>query len=398
MSKKPFDGVRILDFTRVVAGPFAAHQFAVLGADVVKIESPQGDLLRRTDLAPEWSERGLAPAFMALSGNKRSLKIDMKRPEAIEIIKRLVVEADVVLENFRPGVMDRFGLGYEVLEALNPRLIYCAISGFGSQGPERTTASYDGKIQAMSGLMSITGDPSGGPMRAGFAIADLAAGLTAAFALSSALYQRTHTGRGQFVDVSMFESMLSLLSAQVAEYAVAGHHHGQAGNLSMTRIPTADRFACQGGYLVLAVLGDRAFASLMETIGRPDVLDDPRFATEADRMSHGPELKTVIEGALAGRDAEEWEKRLTEADVPCSAILTIAQATEHPQHEHRRFLQEVATPFGPVRLMNNGFELAHGSGSIDSPPPQLGEHSEQILLEAGYDVSEIAAFRQAEII
>lgn len=395
---KPFEGVRILDFTRVVAGPFATHQLSVLGADVVKIERPDGDDLRRSGLTREWSQRGLAPAFMAVSGNKRSIALDLKQPEAIDVIHRLVVDADVVCENFRPGVMRRFGLDHEALHKINPRLVYLSLSGFGSQGPEASKAAYDGKIQAMSGLMSITGEASSGPMRAGFAIADFTTGITAAFALASALYQRTHTGEGQFVDVSMFESMMSLLSAQVAEYTVLGHRHPQAGNLSMTRIPTADRFTCEDGYIVLAVLSDRQFASLMQAIGRADALEDPRFVDEDARFANPVQLKELIEDALSQRGAGEWEELLTAADVPCSAILSIAEAADHPQHAERAFLQDVVTPFGTVRLPGNAFELSHGTGSIDRSPPGLGEHTEEILAEAGYDSADISKLRDRGVI
>ena len=395
---RPFEGVRILDFTRVVAGPFATHQLSVLGADVVKVERPEGDDLRRSGLTREWSQRGLAPAFMAVSGNKRSITLDLKQPEAIDVIHRLVAGADVVCENFRPGVMQRFGLDHETLHEVNPRLIYLSLSGFGSQGTEAPKAAYDGKIQAMSGLMSITGEESSGPMRAGFAIADFTTGITAAFALASALYQRTHTGRGQFVDVSMFESMMSLLSAQLAEYTVLGHRHPQAGNLSMTRIPTADRFACKHGYIVLAVLSDRQFASLMHAIGRGDALDDERFADEDARFANPTQLKELIETALATREPGEWEQILTAADVPCSAILSIAEAAEHPQHAERGFLQHVETPFGTVRLPGNAFELAHGSGRIDRAPPGLGEHTDEVLAEAGFDTAEIAKLRDRGVI
>ena len=193
---KPFAGIRILDFTRYLAGPYGTYQLGLLGADVVKIESRDGDETRSQLISKEWADRKMPPGFLAVNGNKRSITLDLRKPEAVEIVKRLVATADVVWENFRPGVMDKLGLGYETLSALNPQLIYCAVSGFGHTGPEKTTAAFDGKLQAMSGIMSITGEPAGGPMRAGFAICDTIGGITAALAVSSALYQRTHTGRG----------------------------------------------------------------------------------------------------------------------------------------------------------------------------------------------------------
>ena len=264
---RPFEGVKILDFTQVLAGPYASYQLALLGADVVKIERRGGEDMRRTPLSREWAERGLAPAFQAVNGNKRSLTLDLSKPEAIAIVKKLAPQADVVMENFRPGVMDKLGIGYEVLSAINPRLIYCAISGFGQTGPERNGAGYDGKIQAMSGIMAITGHEDSGPTRAGFAVCDVLSGATAAFAVSSALFQRTHTGKGQMVDVSMLEATLAFLSGQVADYSVAGHRQQLSGNQAVSRRPTANLFKAGDGYLLLAVNSEKQYIALMTALG-----------------------------------------------------------------------------------------------------------------------------------
>ena len=269
---KPFAGVRILDFTRYLAGPYGTYQLGLLGADVVKIESRDGDETRSQLISKEWADRKMPPGFLAVNGNKRSITLDLRKPEAVEVIKRLVTTADVVWENFRPGVMDKLGLGYDALSALNPRLIYCAVSGFGHTGPEKTTAAFDGKLQAMSGIMSITGEPAGGPMRAGFAICDTIGGMTAALAVSSAIYQRTHTGRGQFVDVAMLDAALAFIPGPVSEYMVAGIEQKQIGNGSVSRKPTASRFRAKDGFIVLAVLTEKQFVSLMKTIGRPEAL------------------------------------------------------------------------------------------------------------------------------
>src|SRR5438034_11455213 len=259
---KPFSGVRILDFTRYLAGPYGTYQLALLGADVLKIESREGDDTRGQLADRTWAERKMAPSFLAVNGNKRSITLDLRRKEAVEIVKKLVVKADVVWENFRGGVMDRLGLGYDALSAVNPRLIYCAVSGFGQTGPEKTTAAFDGKLQAMSGIMSITGEPAHGPTRAGFAICDTIGGMTAALAVASALYQRTHTGRGQLVDVATPGAALAFLPGTVSEYTVAGIEAKQIGNGSVSR------FRARDGYLVLAVLTEKQFASLMKAIGR----------------------------------------------------------------------------------------------------------------------------------
>ena len=269
---KPFAGVRILDFTRYLAGPYGTYQLALLGADVVKIESQEGDETRGQLADKKWAERKMAPSFLAVNGNKRSITLDLRKPEAVEIVKRLVVGADVVWENFRGGVMDRLGLGYEVLSAINPRLIYCGVSGFGRTGPEKTTAAFDGKLQAMSGIMSITGEPANGPTRAGFAICDTIGGMTAALAVASALFQRTHTGRGQLVDVAMLDAALAFIPGPVSEYTVAGIEQRQIGNGSVSRKVTANRFRTRDGFIVLAVLTEKQFASLMKALGRPDAL------------------------------------------------------------------------------------------------------------------------------
>jgi crotonobetainyl-CoA:carnitine CoA-transferase CaiB-like acyl-CoA transferase len=395
---KPFAGIRIVDFTRYLAGPFGTYQLALLGADVIKIEPKAGDDMRYSQLSPEWAAKGLGPSFLGINANKRSLTLDLTQPKAVEIAKRLTERADVVWENFRPGVMERFGLGWEALRAINPRLIYCAVSGFGQEGPERGTAAFDGKLQAMSGIMSITGHAEMGPTRAGFALCDTIAGMTAAFAVASALFQRSHTGTGQFVDVAMLDAALSFLSGPVAEYTVAGHKHRQYGNLSTTGKATGNRFKAGEGDLMLAVMTEKQFAGLMRTLGRPDVIDDPRFADWPARSRNEPALRAIIEEALAGADAKTWEQRLTAADVPCAGIWAISEIVHHPQLAHREVLQQIDSPNGKLTLVGSGFRLEHDGGGIDRAPPALGEHSDDILAEAGYDAGEIAALREEGVV
>jgi crotonobetainyl-CoA:carnitine CoA-transferase CaiB-like acyl-CoA transferase len=395
---KPFAGVRVLDFTQVFAGPFGSYQLALLGADVIKIERPGGEDMRRSPLNHEWAARNMAPAWMAINSNKRNIDLDLTKPQSIEVVHRLVAKADVVMENFRPGIMERMGIGYEALSGINPRLIYCAVSGFGQTGPERATAAYDGKIQAMSGIMSVTGHPGQGPMRAGFAVCDAIGGMTAAFAVASALYQRTHTGRGQLVDVAMLDASLSFLSSYVADYTIGGHVQGQMGNRAQSRLPTADAFKVKGGHILLAVNNEKQFAALARAIGKPDLAKDARFRDWPSRVTNDAALRAIIEEAFAWEDDRTWEARLTRADVPCSRVWSIAEIVAHPQLAHRDVLQHVETRYGSMTVVGSGFRLAHGSGSVDRPPALLGEHAEEVLQEAGYSQAEIAALRAGGVV
>lgn len=395
---KPFAGIRILDFTRVLAGPYGTYQFALLGADVVKIESRDGDDMRRGGPDKTLADRGLSPGWQAVNAGKRSVTLDLKKPEAVEIVKKLAATADVVWENFRPGVMDGLGIGYAALSAVNPRLIYCAVSGFGQTGPERGAAAFDGMIQAMSGLMSITGHPETGPTRAGFPACDVTAGATAAFGVATALFQRTHTGRGQLVDVAMLDSMLAFLGTVVAEWTVGKSKPRQAGNLSVTRKPTGDMFPTAEGYIVLAVMTDKQFDSLMREIGRPDAVDDPRFKDWDSRIANAGPLRAIIVEAMAKDTAANWAERLRKADAPCGKVYGLDEILAHPQLGHRDVLQGYDGADGRVTLAGNGFKLAHGGGTIERPPALLGQHTDEILREAGYDAAGVARLRAQRVV
>jgi crotonobetainyl-CoA:carnitine CoA-transferase CaiB-like acyl-CoA transferase len=397
VNKQAFSNVRILDFTHYLAGPVGTFQLAMQGADVIKVEPQAGDGMRSSATEKQWVERAMGPGWMAANAGKRSITVDLGKPEGVEIIKRLAATADVVCENFRPGVMERLGVGWPQLSALNPRLIYCAVSGFGTTGPDSKEPAFDGKIQAMSGLMSLTGEPEQGPMRAGFAAADVATGMMTAFALATALYQRTHSGIGQFVDVSMLDTMLNFLACQAAETTVSGVQHVQNGNRSISRKPTADRFRCGDRFIVLAVMTDKQFVNLMKALERGDVLADPRFADWDGRTEHRQALREIIETAMAVGDPLDWERRLKEADVPFGRVHSLDEIMAHRQVAHRGLLQRSATPYGPVTLIGPAFRMAHDEGAVGALAA-LGEHTDAVLGEAGYDAAAIAALRAQGII
>ena len=386
---KPFEGIRILDFTRFLAGPFGCYQLALMGADVVKVESFEGDDSRISIIDPDSRTTKMAPYFMAVNSNKRSMTVNFRSPEGIAALKRMVEQVDVVWENFRPGVMDAMGLGYEALSEINPRLIYCSVSGFGHTGPEMTQACFDGKIQAMSGIMRLTGEEKDGPMRAGFAVCDVMAGMTSALAVSSALFQRTHTNQGQFVDVAMLDSALNYLAIEVAEHTLTGVVHKQRGNMTISRKVTGNRFETADGSIVLAALTEKQFAGLLTAVGRSDALADPRFADWLSRAQHEPALREIIEGGLSSADAREWERRFTAADVPCAAVIGIEEVIQHPQLKSRDVLQNVQTHLGEKVMVGSGFRLAHGSPRIERAPARLGEHTAEVLREFGFEDLEI---------
>ncbi|MFV0298356.1 MAG: CaiB/BaiF CoA transferase family protein [Hyphomicrobiaceae bacterium] len=391
---KPFKGVRILDFTQVFAGPLGSYQLALLGADVIKIERPGGDDMRYGPPNKEWSDRGMGTSWMAINSNKRNIALDLRNPEAIEIVKRLAKTADVVMENFRPGVMEKLGIGWKQLSQVNPKLIYAAVSGFGHNGPLMRSAAYDGKIQAMSGLMSITGSEESGPTRAGFAVCDAIGGMTLAFAVSSALFQRTHTGKGQMVDVSMLDSAMTFMSSFYVDHTVGGHIQGPSGNRAQSRLPTADLFKVKDGHILLAVNNEKQFAALSTAIGKPDLNTDPRFVDWPTRIANETVLRQIIEDVFAENDAHYWDDYLTKHDVPCARVWTMDEVVANPQLEHRSVLQEVDSPYGPLKLIGQGFQFEHNGGSIEFPPRLPGADTDAVLGEAGYSAAEIAGFRK----
>ena len=306
---KAFDGIRVIDFSQVLAGPVATAQLALLGADVVKIEQPDGGDQGRLMLAEdELLEKRMSPLFLSANAGKRSLSLDLKHPDAKDVLRRLVEGADVVVQNFKAGTMKRFGFDYEAVRAIKPDIVYCSVSGYGQEGPNAGLAAYDGAIQAASGIMSVTGHPETGPVRAGFMVVDMSTALTAAFAISSALFRRAQTGEGQHIDVAMYDTALAMMAPIVCKYLNTGVEPRLQGNLTPALVPTGDVFATAEGHLQTSVLTDAHFVAMAEVLGHPEWVEDPRFASHDQRLVNGDALRAVLREAFATETALEWER------------------------------------------------------------------------------------------
>jgi CoA:oxalate CoA-transferase len=397
----PLDGVRILDLTNVLAGPFCGYQLALMGAEVIKVEVPgSGDLARQLGADPALNRAHMGASFLAQNAGKKSVTLNLKAEKGREIFRRLLGTADVLLENFRPGVMARLGLGYETLREDKPDLIYCAISGFGQDGPLRDNPAYDQIVQGLSGVMSVTGDEKTAPLRVGYPVCDTVGGLTAALAVAAALYGRSATGQGQYIDVSMLESSLVTLGWQVSNWLIAGVAPKPMGNENMTASPSGT-FRTGSGLLNIAANKQEQFEALCDLLGRPDLKTDPRFAEREARKQNRYALRDEIEAALASRPAEEWEGLLNEAGVPAGRVLSVPEVLDHPQIRHRRTVQTFRNVPGvdrAVSVVRGGFKLSGGEVGASAPPPALGADTEAILRDLGYDDATIAELREAKTI
>lgn len=375
------DGIKVLDLTNVLAGPLCGYQLAQAGAEVIKVEVPgDGDLARQLGASPELNKIRLGASFLAQNAGKKSVTLDLKSAEDKSLFLKLVEQADVLLENFRPGVMARLGLGADVLRQVNPGLVYCAISGFGQTGPLATNPAYDQIIQGLSGAMSVTGDAMSGPLRAGYPAADTIGGLTAAFAVSAALVRKGRTGEGEVIDVSMLEATMVAMGWNVSNYLIAGVEPTRRGNDNMTAAPSGT-FQTKQGLLNIAANQQAQFAKLCEIVGRPELLDDARFAEREARKQHRSELTAELETALATESSEYWSARLNAAGVPAGQVLTLPEALSQPQILERDFISEFEVDgiAEPVRVMRSGYRLSSGDPAPESPAPLLGQHNDEIL-------------------
>jgi CoA:oxalate CoA-transferase len=394
-------GVRVLDLTNVLAGPFCCYQLAQLGAEVIKVETPgTGDLARQLGADPELNRRLMGASFLAQNAGKRSITLNLKHAKAREAFLRLVATSDVVVENFRPGVMDRLGLGYDALKSTKPNLIYCAISGFGQDGPLRLNPAYDQIIQGLSGVMSVTGDAQSAPLRVGYPVADTMGGITAAYAISAALFRRERSGEGELIDVSMLESTLVAMGWVVSNWLIAGVRPQPLGNENMTASPSG-AFRTGTGLLNIAANQQQQFETLCGLIGRPELARDPRFAEREDRKTNRFALKTEIERALVARPAAEWSRLMNDRGVPAGEVLDVPSILQHPQIVERQLLRtfdDVPDVDADVSVVRSGFRLASGDPAPASPPPALGADTRRLLGELGYSDADIETFARDKAI
>ena len=394
-------GVRILDLTTVLAGPFAAYQLSLFGADVVKIEMPDaGDLSRDLGDVDALKDVLMGPSFLAQNAGKRSLSLDLKRGEGRDIFQRLIERSDVLLENMRPGVLSRLGFSWEVIHEINPRLIYCALTGFGQDGPLAQRTAYDQIIQGLAGMVSVTGHASEDPLRVGFPICDTLGGFAAAMAICAALARRCHDAEGCFLDVSMLETALTAMGWVVSEQLIGGHRASRHGNDNAASSPSGT-FQTSDGPLNIATNTQKQFYALLGVLGRTELASDPRFAERTNRKQHRAALTDELEKTLLARPAAQWEALLAEVSVPCGRILTLEEALEQEQVRVRGLVHTIAMDLpdrDSVHVLGSGVHVNSATLAPRLAPPHLGEHTDVILAELGYTPAEIERFRAHDVI
>ena len=397
---RPFEGLRVLDFTRVVSGPYCTQMLGYLGAEVIKVEDRAGDAVRGGAGDPALKKEGLAATYIMFNAGKQSMTLDLKKPEAREIIIKLVKTADVVVENFRAGVMERLGFGYQALLAHNPKLVYCSISGFGQTGPEARTAAFDGNIQAMSGMMAVSGEVEGPPMRAGYSVGDTSTGLNAAIAICAAIYQRDRTGQPQYIDVAMLDCAISLMSQTVGPWLNGRVPQKRRANLSINFEPTADVYQTADGAMQLAVMRDDHVKDMMKELGLGHLADDPRLASREVRVANTAFIRAEVQAKFLERSTAEWQQRMGKAGLPCAPVLDLPEALTQPQVQHRGLVEETVDEKtgGVMRRLNAPFQYAHDGPRASGPPARLGEHTDAILASLGYGKDEIAALHAAQVV
>jgi len=402
------DGVKVLDLSRVFSGPWAAQMLADFGAEVIKIERPgRGDDVRHQGYpmpGPDGEPSSETSSFVAMNRGKRSLTLDIAHPQGQALVRRLACNADVFIENFKAGDLQRYGLDYAALSTLNPRLVYCAITGFGQNGPYSRLPGYDPIFQAMSGLMRVTGVPDGepgtGPVKVGYSVSDLTAGFYAVCAILAALRHRDQvSGRGQYIDLALLDAQIAAMSHVGMNYLASGKHPAPMGSASQITAPFR-AFVCQDGHLMVAVGNDAQFQRFCQVIGLPELAQDPRFDTNPKRAAAQTELSALIEPAMLIRKAADWNAALGQAKVPCGPIYTLDQVFEDPQVRHRQVLAHMRHPrLGDMPFIRNPIHFSDTPIQAGRAPPLLGEHSAAILAtELGLSQAEIARLQSEGIV
>jgi crotonobetainyl-CoA:carnitine CoA-transferase CaiB-like acyl-CoA transferase len=378
MIMQPLTGIRVLDLSRVLAGPYCTMVLGDLGADVIKVESPEGDETR--GWGPPFVE-GESAYYLCVNRNKRSLVLDFKTDEGRRVIHELIKRGDILVENFRPGTLSRFSLDYGTASAINPNLIYCSITGFGQTGPLRDKPGYDFMIQAMGGLMSITGEPNGEPIKVGVAVADLFAGQNAVIAILAALQARTQTSKGQHLDISLFDSQIAMLANVASNYLVSGNLPNRYGNAHANIVPYQS-FQASDAWFVVAVGNDRQFEKLCEVIGKWELVSDVRFSLNSSRVKNREELISILKPIFLARTSSEWLSMLENAGIPCGPINTLNQVFSMPQIDAREMLVHMEHPeIGDLRLVGSPIKFSDTPVNYKLRPPRLGEHTDEVLRE-----------------
>ena len=392
---KPLEGIRVLDLANVLAGPFCCHQLAHMGAEVIKVEAAgRGDLARQLGAHADLNARSMGVSFLAQNAGKKSVTVNLKHPEGRALLLRLVETADVVVENFRPGVMSRLGVGYEQLRQVKPDLVYCAISGFGQDGPWVHRPAYDQIVQGASGVMSITGDEESAPLRVGYPIADTVGGMTAAFAIAASL---NADPRGAFLDVSMLESVLATMGWVVSNHLIAGVEPRANGNENPTSAPSGS-FEAGGGPINIAANKDEQWVLLTDHLGLAHLREQPDYATREDRKRNRKALRQALEEVLRTRPARDWAKELNGIGVPAGAILTVPEVLSTPQIADRGFLctfPDVPGVGRDVQVVTTGIKVDGRAPTVSMPPPQLRQHNDAVWRELGLSDGEMADLRSS---
>jgi CoA:oxalate CoA-transferase len=396
---KLLEGIRVLDLTNVLAGPFATQHLALCGAEVIKIENPiDGDLARKLGIVNEYNKKLMGTSFLAQNANKKSLTINMKFEEGKEIFRKMVKESDVVVENFRPGVMARLGFSYEKLSEINPKIIYCAISGFGQTGPDAFKPAYDQIIQGLSGVMAINGDETLNPLRAGFPVCDTVGGVNAAFAIMGALYYREKTGKGQFIDIAMLDSIMPYMGWVAANLLIGGQQPVLMGNDNFTAAPSGT-FITKDGYINIAANKQEQWHDLCDILGVPELREDLRFKERDTRKKNRKELTPIIEEKLKTKETSCWAKVLNEKGIPSGEILSLESALNQEQVKHRRTLKKINTPgIGVISLFNLTAKFDKTTAEVETPPPTLGQHTEELMKQFSYSDEDIKSYKERGII